>query len=146
MIDYFDASVVVPYLMVEPHSEAVIVFMADGERTLQISDFVVAEVSSAVSRLVRMRKLTVKDADAVLHDLDDWIDATTTPIEVESDDVREATALVRQFDLKLRAPDALHIAICRRIEARLITLDNNLAAAAQAVGLPCINPAESSAV
>ncbi|WP_395944000.1 type II toxin-antitoxin system VapC family toxin [Brevundimonas sp.] len=146
MIDYCDASVVVPYLMAERHSEAVIAFMADGDRSLQISDFVVAEVSSAVSRLVRMRKLTVDDADGVLHDLDDWIDTTTPPIEVEGADVRESVLLVRQFDLKLGAPDGLHIAICRRIEARLITLDNNLAAAAHAVGLPCINPAESSAV
>lgn len=146
MIDYFDASVVVPYLIAEAHSEAVTVFMADNERTLQISDFVVAEVSSAVSRLVRMRKLTVKDADAVLRDLDDWIDATTTPIEVEGEDIQEATALVRQFDLELRAPDALHIAICRRVDARLITLDNNLAAAARSLGLPCMNPAERSAV
>jgi len=145
VIDYFDASVVVPYLMAEPHSEAVIAFMAEDGRTLQISDFVVAEVSSAISRLVRMRILDVHEADGVLHDLDDWIDATTTPIEVEGADVREATALVRQFDLKLRAPDALHIAICRRIDARLVTLDNTLATAAHAVGLACINPAEGSA-
>ena len=141
MIDYFDASVIVPYLMAEPHSEAVTVFMAENDRTLQVSDFVVAEVSSAVSRLVRMRRLDVQEADGVLHDLDDWIDATSTPVEIEGGDVREATVLVRQFDLKLRAPDALHIAICRRIDARLVTLDNNLAAAAQAVGLACLNPA-----
>lgn len=145
MIDYFDASVVVPYLMAEPHSEAVIAFMAENDRTLQVSDFVVAEVSSAVSRLVRMRTLDAHTADGVLHDLDDWIDTTTAPIEVEGADVREATALVRQFDLKLRAPDALHIAICRRIGARLVTLDINLATAAHRLGLPCINPAEASA-
>lgn len=142
MIDYFDASVVVPYLMTEPHSEAVIAFMAEDDRTLQVSDFVVAEVSSAISRLVRMRKLTPADANSVLDDLDDWIEATTAPIEIEGGDVREATALVRQFNLKLRAPDALHIAICRRIDARLITLDINLADAARAVGVACINPAD----
>lgn len=145
MIDYFDASVVVPFLLAEPHSEAVIALLADRDGAPQVSDFVVAEVSSAISRLVRMRRLTARDADGVLHDLDDWIDATAAPIEVEASDVRETTALVRQFDLKLRAPDALHIAICRRIDARLITLDINLAAAAHAVGLPCRNPAETSA-
>lgn len=88
-----------------------------------------------------MGTLDLDQADDLLLDLDDWIAATVPPIEVEGGDVREATALVRQFDLKLRAPDAVHIAICRRVEARLITLDTNLAHAARAVGLPCINPA-----
>ena len=133
MIDYFDASVVVPFLMIEPHSRAVIDFMAEAPRP-QVSDFVVAEVSSAVSA-----------ADAALHDLDDWIAATAAPIPIEGSDVREATTLVRQFDLKLRAPDALHIATCRRIDARLITLDINMAAAARALDLSCINPAEGLA-
>jgi predicted nucleic acid-binding protein len=53
---------------------------------------------------------------------------------------------VRRFDLKLRAPDALHLAICRRLQARLVTLDNNLARAARALDVPCINPAETSAL
>ena len=144
MIDYFDASVVVPFLMIEPHSRAVIDFMAEAPRP-QVSDFVVAEVSSAVSRLVRTRTLTLTEADAALHDLDDWIAATAAPIPIEGSDVREATTLVRQFDLKLRAPDALHIATCRRIDARLITLDINMAAAARALDLSCINPAEGLA-
>ncbi len=144
MIDYFDASVVVPFLMIESHSRAVIDFMAQSPLP-QVSDFVVAEVSSAVSRLVRTRTLTLPAADAALHDLDDWIAATAAPIAIDASDAREATALVRQFDLKLRAPDALHIAVCRRVEARLITLDTNLASAARAVGLSCINPAEGSA-
>ncbi|OYW91238.1 MAG: hypothetical protein B7Z13_13035 [Caulobacterales bacterium 32-67-6] len=146
MIDYFDASALAAILFSEPAGQSVVDHTTSTEADLLVSDFVVAEVSSAISRLVRMRARTADQGDHLLGNLDDWVIASGDLIDIHPADVREATALVRQFDLKLRAPDALHIAICRRIDARLITLDNNLAAAAQAVGLPCMNPAESSAV
>ncbi|GLK50461.1 ribonuclease VapC [Brevundimonas intermedia] len=146
MIDYFDASALAAILFSEPAGQSVVDHTTATEADLLVSDFVVAEVSSAISRLVRMRARTADQGDHLLGNLDDWVNASGDLIDIHPTDVREATALVRQFDLKLRAPDALHIAICRRIDARLITLDNNLAAAAQAVGLPCMNPAESSAV
>jgi predicted nucleic acid-binding protein len=49
--------------------------------------------------------------------------------------VRLAYAYVRRFDLILRAPDALHIAIARRLDVALVTLDRRLANAAQALGI-----------
>lgn len=144
MIDYFDASAVVPLLVSEAHSQPVVDLMSQAAG-VQVSDFVVAEASSAISRLVRMKAIDAQAGKVLLSDLDDWVAATLTPVEVEAEDVRQATAIVRDFDLKLRAPDALHLTICRRIDARLVTLDNNLARAARAVGVACINPAESSA-
>ena len=42
---------------------------------------------------------------------------------------------VRRFDLALRAPDALHLAIARRLDATLVTLDRRLAAAAGELGI-----------
>ena len=52
------------------------------------------------------------------------------------------TLYVRRFDLKLRAPDALHAAICRRLGMRLVTLDRRLAAAARALGIDVLVPVE----
>ncbi|CAN5156661.1 hypothetical protein BH10PSE1_BH10PSE1_02810 [soil metagenome] len=143
MNDYLDASAVVPLLIPERYSQLMIGFVDDNRA--QVSDFVVAEVSSAISRLVRMRAIDAVMGGEVLGNFDDWVAATPAPVEVEGDDIRQATALVRQFELKLRAPDALHLTICRRIDARLVTLDTNLADAARAVGVACINPAEISA-
>lgn len=48
---------------------------------------------------------------------------------------RLATVFVRRFDLKLRAPDALHAAACRRDDHLLVTLDKRLAAAALELGV-----------
>lgn len=145
MIDYFDASALAAILFSEPAGQAVVDHMAASDADASVSDFVVAEVSSAISKLVRMRARTLAQGEYLLANLDDWVATSGAPIDIHPLDVRQATTLVRQFDLKLRAPDALHIAICRRIDARLITLDINLADAARTAGVACLNPAEPSA-
>ncbi len=53
-----------------------------------------------------------------------------------------AARLMEQFDLGLRAGDALHVAIAQQAgAARLVTLDKVFARAATQVGLPCELPA-----
>lgn len=66
-------------------------------------------------------------------------------VEIAPGDIAAATLLVRRHDLKLRAPDAIHIAAAERLTTTLVTLDINMAAAARALDLSCINPAEESA-
>jgi predicted nucleic acid-binding protein len=146
VIDYFDASALAAVLLDEPARHRVNAHIAAADAPPQVSDFVVAEVSSAISRLLRMELRDTAQAEALIQSLDEWVRETGEPISLDASDAREATLLVRRFDLKLRAPDALHLAICRRLQARLVTLDNNLARAARALDVPCINPAETSAL
>lgn len=145
MIDYFDASALAAILFSEPGGQSVVDHTMASQADIVVSDIVVAEVSSAISKLVRMRLRTADQGDRLLATLDDWVAAAGLSVDVQAFDVRETVLLVRQFDLKLRAPDALHIAICRRLDARPITLDIHLAAAARSLGLPCLNPADASA-
>lgn len=145
MRDYLDASVIVAIFIREGTSAAILELLDDATASPQISDLAAAEVSSAISRLVRTKQLTREVANAVLSDFDEWAQAIGQPTEIYPSDVREANVLVRQFELKLRAPDASHLAICRRLGARMVTLDNNLARAAEAIDVACINPAEDSA-
>lgn len=140
MIDYFDASAVAALLFSEPDGEKVTRFLANSEAEAAVSDFGIAEMSSAISRLVRMNQRTSDEGAELLENLDDWVGATPEAYDLEPGDIAAATALVRRFDLKLRAPDALHLAICRRLEARLITLDSTLADAAKTIGVTTINP------
>lgn len=142
MIDYFDASALAAVLLDEPARHRVDALLVDADSAPLVSDFAVAEVSSAVSRLLRTTLRDAAQAEALIQSLDEWVLETGGPISLDASDAWEATLLVRRFDLKLRAPDALHLAICRRLEARLVTLDNNLARAARALDVPCINPAE----
>ena len=55
----------------------------------------------------------------------------------------DADAYVRRFDLALRAPDALHLAVVQRLDLSLITLDRRLATAARELGVGVEMPANA---
>jgi predicted nucleic acid-binding protein len=132
---YLDASVLLSIVNDEQPSKAVERFLAEAGTSLWVSEFASAEVASAFSRLVRMGNLTSARARDGLVAYDGWVAAEANAIDVEGQDVRLATSLVRRFDLMLRAPDALHLAICRRVNATIATLDRRLAVAAQALDI-----------
>ena len=135
MSAYLDASVLLPTLIDEPASAAVDAYILMGEQELLVGDFAAAEVASALSRLVRMGSLTLFDASARLADFDVWRAAMCAPVDLHASDLRLANAYVRRFDLMLRAPDALHVAVARRLDATLVTLDRRLAVAARELGV-----------
>lgn len=132
---YLDASALLPMLIAEPGSAAVDAFMDAADGGLVVSEFAAAEVASALSRLVRTDRLSAADANLRLADFDAWRATATEDVELNAADVRLAHLYVRRFELMLRAPDALHAAVCRRADLKLITLDRRLATAAEALGV-----------
>ncbi len=132
---YLDASVLLPTLIEESASAAVDAYMLSGTREFLVSDFAAAEVASGLSRLVRMGLLEVSDALARLADFDVWRAAMSSPADIHTSDIRLAAAYVRRFDLALRAPDALHLAVAGRLDVPLVTLDRRLATAARELGV-----------
>jgi hypothetical protein len=137
---YLDTSVLLPTLIAEPTTEAVYDFLgADGQELL-ISDFAAAEVASVLSRFVRMALLTDADASARLADFDAWRAAMASPVDLAASDARLAYIYARRFSLRLRAPDALHLAIARRLDATLVTLDRSTATAARELGVAVDDP------
>jgi predicted nucleic acid-binding protein len=64
-----------------------------------------------------MQILDVAGGSTILKTFDTWSSANTTPLEIESVDILMATEFVRRFDLKLRLPDAIHIATALRVGA-----------------------------
>lgn len=131
---YLDASLVIPTLVKEDASDTVEAYLKSRPDRV-ISDFAAAEVASGLSRLFRTGLLTAAAASARLADFEAWRAATSSPVEVHAADVRLAFAYIRRFDLMLRAPDALHLAITRRIDATLATFDRRLARAAGELGV-----------
>ena len=140
---YVDTSVLLPTLIAEPTTEAVYDFLGAADQELLISDLAAAEVASALSRLARMALLTDADAYARLTDFDAWRAAMSSPVDIAASDARLAYIYVRRFDLGLRAPDALHIAITRRLDATLVTLDRRLATAARELGVAVDDPRDT---
>jgi hypothetical protein len=105
-----------------------------------VSAFAVVEVASALSRLVRMDRLTGPQAMELLGRFDEWRANAVQDCDVTSSDCRLANNFVRRFDLKLHAPDALHAAICQRQQFQLVTLDRRLAGAARELGIDATVP------
>jgi uncharacterized protein len=118
-------------------------FMSTIQQELWVSDFAAAEVASALSRLVRAGRLQASEGTACLSDFDVWRAAMTRPAEIHAVDVRVAGSYVRQFDLALRVPEALHLAIARRLDLVLVTLDRRMVAAAKELGVAVEVPTTS---
>jgi predicted nucleic acid-binding protein len=131
---YLDTSVLIPTLVKEAASDAVEASLTRGQERL-ISDFAAVEVASVLSRFVRTGQLHAAEAVARLADFETWRAATSLPADLRAADARLAYAYVRRFELMLRAPDALHLAIANRLEATLVTLDRRMERAAQELGI-----------
>lgn len=132
---YLDASVLVPTLVSEAGSEAVDRLIEQLAEPPLVSTFAVGETSSALARLVRMEKLTQADALERLVSFDRWMALDVALIETDPVDIRLAGIFIRKFELGLRVPDAIHIAIAQRLGASLATLDIRLADAATALNV-----------
>lgn len=132
---YLDASILVTLLGDEPAAEAAYRIVEEAEAPLLVSDLASGEVASALARLVRMQQVAEATALARLAAFDDWRAAASSPIEVLPQDVRLAERLVRQFELGLRMPDAIHLAICQSREFVIATFDRRLASAARTLGM-----------
>ncbi|MDO8901172.1 MAG: type II toxin-antitoxin system VapC family toxin [Phenylobacterium sp.] len=132
---YLDASAILPLLVEEAASPLVDAFVSGLGEPVVVSAFAAGETASAVSRLVRMGRLSADDARGLLDSFDAWRATSAARADLASSDVEVAHLYVRRFDLMLRMPDALHIALCRRERHVLITLDGRMADAARALGV-----------
>ena len=79
--------------------------------------------------------LTAELAAAAVSEFDLWRLRDVRSVEVEPEDVILAEHLVRRIELGLRAPDAVHLALCARLMQPLLTFDMHQAGAARAIGL-----------
>lgn len=87
-----------------------------------------------------MREFTVGQAETALAGFDAWLARAANRVEIATGDVALVTIYIRRLDLTLRTPDALHIAIARRMDAILVTFDRTMAAAARALGMAVATP------
>jgi predicted nucleic acid-binding protein len=127
LIAYFDTSVILPLLIADVHDERAQALLRRLPRPYAISDWTVAEVTSVLARNVREDKLTGLEAEVVLGTLRTWIAGSAQVVEVQPQDVRSAADMLGTFKTALRAPDALHIAIAKRMGASLATYDKTMA-------------------
>ena len=132
---YCDASLLVAVLTPERHSgEARRWFVAQGEANFVISNWVDAEIASALAMKVRRGVLTQQERVLVWSEWEDVLATRIPSSEVQVEDFRRAARLV-DAGPGLRAGNALHLAIAVRLRCAVATLDHDLAEAARALGL-----------
>ena len=133
---YLDTSVLVCALTNEADTGAVQDWLArQNVRDLIISDWVVAEFSSALSIKLRTGQLGPQHRAAALAAFARLAAETLRIVPVERASFRRAAGYADQPALNLRAGDALHLAVCAEMGATLCTLDRRLADAASLAGV-----------
>ena len=136
---YLDASVLVALFANDSLSDRADSYLRLHPDVLVVSDFAAAEFASALARRVRMGLLTADEARTAFSTFDAWTARECTPVQIIAADVAGAAAFLRRLDLSLRTPDAIHVAVAQRIDAELMTFDNQMAANARALGLAVVD-------
>jgi predicted nucleic acid-binding protein len=141
---YLDTSAIVPLFLSDEHEQAMRVWASQEARRMFVSDFASAEFVGVVSRATRTRELSNRQAQAALQDFDAWRSRSVTLRPISSMDVAACERLVRDFNLKLSVPDALHLAIAMADGTSVVTFDWRLADASRRLGHPAIVPGDEA--
>lgn len=135
---YLDTSVLVAMLIREACTEAAKAFLsACQDRPLLISRWTVTELSSALALKVRRGSINDAEQAAALAMLKRLGGARLHVSDIDARDYDNAASFCDRASLPVRAGDALHLAVCRRAGARLVTFDTGMASAATGHGIPC---------
>lgn len=136
---YLDTSLVVAALTSEAATPCILQWLAEQEPAeLLVSDWTITEVSSALAIKVRTGKLDVEHRATALSAFNMLLSDSLTVAGVTRENFRTAARFADQFGLGIRAGDALHMAVAADHSATLHTLDQRLASAGPALGLPTV--------
>jgi predicted nucleic acid-binding protein len=131
-----DTSLLVPLLIREPGTPKVQAFLSVGAaKVLLISPWTITEFSSALALKERVRSISRQERRAALTMFEKFRSLRLELVPMEAADFEAAARLCDASAAPLRAGDALHLAVCRRVRGSLATMDQGLAAAGQEAGL-----------
>lgn len=136
---YVDTSALVPVFIREPKSEAVIRwFESSGER-LALSEWSLVEFASAAAIKVRTGQTAAGLARQAGLRLREFARRHCTVAVPGRGEFQRAAELAGDESLKLRAGDALHLAIAASLQAgAILCLDDAMAASARALGMTAV--------
>jgi uncharacterized protein len=134
---YLDTSFVVSAFSAEPETVRCQLWLAENvDADLLISDWVNTEFSSAVSLKIRTKEISVEDRSEIVMRWSKAAANNFSAIDIVAGHFQTAARMADNYNLALRAGDALHIAIAQSVGASLVTLDTRMALASLELGVP----------
>ena len=135
---YLDTSVLGALFFREPGSAQILrVLKPQREFGLMISAWSLTEMASVGGIKERTGAIDATTRQLALAQFQRFVSAQLKLCEVEPADYRTAAVLI-EGPFPLRAGDALHLAIARRLKARFCTLDRQQRVAAEGLGIGVI--------
>jgi predicted nucleic acid-binding protein len=132
---YLDTSILVAAVSREAATERVQAWLADQLEPVALSDWSVLEFASAVAAKQRGGDLNPVERVSAIHWLARLQDETAPPWPINRVAFRRAVELINITGIKVRAADALHLAIAEERGVTLCTLDEEQAKAGEAAAI-----------
>lgn len=136
---YVDTSALVPIFIREPKSEAVVSWLESSGERLAISEWSLVEFASAAAIKVRTGHAAVKLVKQATARVHEFAQEHCTVAVPGREEFRRAAELAGDGVLKLRAGDALHLAIAASLGARgILCLDDAMIESARSLGMDVV--------
>lgn len=135
-MDYLDSSLLVAAVSKELASPNVqLWFASQPAGQLCTSAWAITEVSSALAMKRRAGTISEDEHQTSFRTIDKLIDEILVMEQVREHHFYMAARIADRMETKLRAGDALHMAVAQSLNARVCTLDRTLAEAGDIVGV-----------
>jgi hypothetical protein len=136
---YVDTSALVPVFIREPKSEAVVAWLESSGERLAISEWSLVEFASAASIKVRSGQLAASLAKRATARVNEFARKHCSVAVPGQQEFRRAAQMAGSDALKLRAGDALHLAIADGLKAEaILCLDNSMIESAKSLGMSVV--------
>lgn len=133
---YIDTSALVPLFIREPKSDAVVSWLESSGERLAISDWSLVEFASATAIKIRTGAVAANLVKQALVRVREFAQKNCTFATPGRDEFSRATELAGDSTLKLRAGDALHLAIAESLNAQgILCLDDAMIESAKLLGM-----------
>lgn len=136
---YADTSALIPAFIREPKSDAVLAWIESSGERLIVSEWAIAEFSSAAAIKVRTGEAVPGIAKQARERFLAFVEEHCAIAVPQRSEFRRAADLAGDPEMKLRAGDALHLAIAEASNVQsILCLDETMSNGAKAIGLDVV--------